>query len=120
MSTDPERQPLISQGNELTRVHTITLSSWLYPDMSGIQTTGKAKCQAFLASKYGHYSVLILVSLDVACIFADFIINLFVCEGHLDSEVADVVLDVLDWSGLTFSSLFILELIASIWAFGPK
>jgi voltage-gated hydrogen channel 1 len=116
-SNDAELQPLIpSHGRR--RIPTINLKSWLYPDLNSFHATGKAKCQSFLSSKYGHYSVLVLVSLDVSCIFADFIINLFVCEGHLDSEVANTVLDILDWSGLTFSSLFILELIASLWAFG--
>ena len=32
--------------------------------------------QRFLTSKWGHYSVILLVSLDVSGIFADFLISL--------------------------------------------
>jgi hypothetical protein len=116
MSTiDPERQPLL---RETSRIPKINLGGWFYPEVASFHSSGKAKCRAFLSSKAGHYSVLILVALDVSCIFADFLIHLFVCEGHMDSDAADIALEVLDWSGLSFSALFILELLASIWAFG--
>lgn len=34
----------------------------------------------FLPSKYGHYFVIILVSLDISCIFADCLVSLHICE----------------------------------------
>lgn len=40
----------------------------------------RKQVRRFLTSKYGHYSVLGLVSLDVSCIFTDFLISLYVCE----------------------------------------
>lgn len=75
--------------------------------------------QSFLTSKYGHYSVLVLVTLDVAGIFADFLITLHMCE-HKNEDVkfwADFD-DGLDVMSLVFSSVFMLELLCSIFAFG--
>ena len=78
----------------------------------------------FLSSKWGHYFVIILVSLDITCIFADFLISLHVCEhkhdkgfnpkGWLTAE------DVLGALSLTFSTLFMVELLASLFAFGLR
>lgn len=76
----------------------------------------------FLPSKYGHYFVIILVSLDITCIFADFLVSLHVCEhrkqrgfneeGWLTAE------ELLGAFSLVFSSLFMVELLASLFAFG--
>ena len=85
----------------------------------------RKQVQRFLVSKSGHYAVLALVSLDVSCIFADFLISLYVCEhscgeGHhvrkglVDAQQALVIVS------LVFSCLFMVELLASVWAFGPK
>ncbi|KAF2184270.1 hypothetical protein K469DRAFT_708990 [Zopfia rhizophila CBS 207.26] len=71
----------------------------------------------FLTSKTAHYSILLIVSLDVACLFADIIISLFTC-GHR-TEGYEKAMKALGIIGLTFSSLFVLELLACIWAFGP-
>ena len=78
----------------------------------------------FLTSKAGHYAVLALVSLDVSCIFADFLISLFICERqcrHKDSGSVEGLVEAQDALGivsLVFSCLFMAELLASIWAFG--
>ncbi|KAF2491090.1 hypothetical protein BU16DRAFT_446162, partial [Lophium mytilinum] len=74
----------------------------------------------FLTSKAGHYSILLLVSLDVSCIFADFIINIFTCETRGPSSGASTALEALGIISLVFSCLFMVELFASVWAFGPK
>ena len=79
----------------------------------------------FLTSKAGHYAVLVLVSLDVSCIFADILISLFICEENCKSgedagrglENAQEALGIVS---LFFSCLFMVELLASIWAFGPR
>ncbi|OJJ51108.1 hypothetical protein ASPZODRAFT_55138 [Penicilliopsis zonata CBS 506.65] len=77
-----------------------------------------------LSSRWGHYFVLLLVSVDVACIFADFLIELHVCglkEGH--SKVSPgwgEAQDVLDIISLVFSSLFMLELIVAALSFGKS
>lgn len=83
----------------------------------------RKQVQRFLTSKYGHYSVLALVSLDVSCIFADFLISLYVCEHSWGngSHVSKGILDTQTALGIVsfvFSCLFMVELLASIWAFG--
>lgn len=80
-------------------------------------TTTRHQTRRFLTSKWGHYSVLALVALDVASIFADFIVQILNCEGRFDGEVT---LEILGIVSLVFSCLFVLELLASIWAFGPR
>jgi hypothetical protein len=75
--------------------------------------------QWFLTSKYGHYLVLVLVSLDVAGIFADLLISLHVCEHSGDNLRFWLDFDdALDILSLVFSCLFMLELLCSIYAFG--
>ncbi|OCK81457.1 hypothetical protein K432DRAFT_442360 [Lepidopterella palustris CBS 459.81] len=76
--------------------------------------------QRFLTSKAGHYSILLLVSLDVSCIFADFVINLFTCEARSPKSGYNTALEVLGIVSLVFSCLFMVELLASVWAFGNE
>src|SRR2546423_11367485 len=90
-------------------------------EVSWISRT-RRRLQRFLTSKWGHYSVIILVSVDVAGIFADFLISLHICEHtgeegfHIKRwEDADRALEIVS---LVFSCLFMLELLACIWAFG--
>ncbi len=79
----------------------------------------------FLTSKAGHYAVLLLVSLDVSCIFADILLSLFICEkacgsgDHVLKGLKDAH-EALGIVSLLFSCLFMAELLASIWAFGPR
>jgi len=84
--------------------------SWIYK--------ARHEVQWFLTSKFGHYSVILLVSVDVFCIFADFLISLHLCEHADASPVWLDVNEALDIVSLVFSCLFMLELIMSIWAFG--
>lgn len=83
----------------------------------------RQRTQYLLTSKFGHYFVLFLVSVDVGCIFADFLISLYLCEHECcqqtkDYEELHITQDVLGIVSLVFSCLFLLELMASIWAFG--
>ena len=83
----------------------------------------RRRAQQFLGSKLGHYSVLLLVSVDVACIFADFLINIYLCEHECCNYKSEYralheTLDALGIISLVFSCLFMVELAASIWAFG--
>ncbi|KAE9969444.1 hypothetical protein BLS_005355 [Venturia inaequalis] len=81
--------------------------------------TTRDKVKHVLSSKAGHYSVLALVSLDVAGIIAAFIIALFQCEKRWGNKGWQEALSALEIASLVFSSLFMLELILAIWAFGP-
>ena len=119
-----ETEPLLPSDRQAARDaeddHIHRHINWLAPagKDSYLHTT-RTQIQRFLASKTGHYAVLLLVSLDVACIFADFLVSLYVCEhssGKSEGETdAQVGLGVVS---LVFSCLFMVELLASIWAFG--
>lgn len=93
-----------------------------------VSTLGRARLRthALLTSRVGHYSVLLLVTLDVACIFADFLISLYSCEhfchsqDHAGAQQWENVQDVLSKVSVAFSTLFLVELLASVWAFGRE
>ncbi|RMD43336.1 hypothetical protein DV735_g1839, partial [Chaetothyriales sp. CBS 134920] len=78
--------------------------------------------RTFLNSKYGHYFVFLLVSLDIASIFAEFLVSQHICEHKHDKgfnrETWEHVEQTLGDIGLAFSSLFVVELLASVFAFG--
>lgn len=77
--------------------------------------------RAFLSSRWGHYLVLLLVSVDVACIFADFLIELHTCELKQKHRRIDprwgTAQEALGLASLVFSCLFMLELIAATLSF---
>ena len=121
-SIPPERQPLLRSD-----LHLLPKSSHPHPQQpfkpSFISTT-RHRTAHFLTSKTGHYSVLALVSLDVAGIFADFLISLHVCEHGgekgFDAAAWERASSVLGALSLVFSCLFMLELGLSLWAFGLR
>jgi len=78
----------------------------------------RAETRRYLSSKTSHYSILLLVSLDVASIFADFLIQILRCEGKIPDDNAEHTINALGIVSLVFSCLFMVELLASIWAFG--
>lgn len=82
----------------------------------------RTNLQRFFSSKWGHYFVIALVTLDISCIFADFLISLHMCEHkreknfpYDDWKLAD---HVLDYVSLVFSCLFMAELLGCVFAFG--
>ena len=119
MSSD-ESQPLLADDTSEDRAregYHATLVSVTY------ESTTRKQTRRFLSSKYGHYAVLLLVSLDVSCIFADFLISLYICDHTCDkgedvSKKLPETQDALGIVSLIFSCLFMVELLASIWAFG--
>jgi len=98
----------------------VFVHQWLSPSATEAVRSTRAKTRGFLSSKYGHYVVLLLVVLDVLCIFVDFIITIFACERRIDGRRAEVVIEALDWTSLAFSCLFMVELIVATWAFGLR
>jgi voltage-gated hydrogen channel 1 len=62
--------------------------------------------------------VLLLVALDLLGIFADIIINLYQCDAESSSPQWSDARQFLGLAGLVFSSVFMAELLLSIWAFG--
>lgn len=123
-----EVQPLLRDDRQAQRDaehdHIHEHIVWLAP--AGIEPdihTARAKTQRFLGSRAGHYAVLMLVSLDVSCIFADFLIGLYRCDyscGKADGVSGGMreLQNALRIVNLIFSCLFMGELITSIWAFG--
>lgn len=75
--------------------------------------------QHYLASKEKHYLILALVGLDVAAILTEILVSLVTCEtGTEDQPWVDPVLEATKIIGLVISSLFLAELLSSLWAFG--
>ncbi|KAH0333067.1 hypothetical protein KCU84_g10424, partial [Aureobasidium melanogenum] len=80
--------------------------------------TARRYTRRYLNSKFGHYAILLLVSLDCTCIFFEFVVQLLSCEGKISESRGHVAQEAIGIVGLVFSCLFMLELLASIWAFG--
>ncbi|WPH00925.1 Hypothetical protein R9X50_00375900 [Acrodontium crateriforme] len=87
-------------------------------ELSSTSAAVRRQTKRYLTSKTGHYSVLLLVSLDISAIFADFVLQLLTCEGRVPGPDGNKAQSVLGLVSLVFSCLFMLELMASIWAFG--
>ncbi|KAF2430706.1 hypothetical protein EJ08DRAFT_550076, partial [Tothia fuscella] len=71
-----------------------------------------------LSSKNWHYLIIGLVCLDVFAMLASFVIELFKCQNQWGDKGWSEALEACEIIGLVFSSLFVAELLASIWAFG--
>ena len=85
----------------------------------------RRQVRRFLSSRYGHYAVLLLVTVDVGCIFADFLISLYICDikcskGQAVDPALPKAQEALGIVSLVFSCLFMVELLASIWALGGE
>lgn len=110
-------QPLLSHDHD---EHELPLNSKppLFHQLLEIHNYCRPRVQSFLSSRAQHYTVLALVSCDLLGIFADIIINLFQCDAGATDPKWNDVRTGLGIAGLVFSCLFMLELIASVWAFG--
>ncbi len=85
----------------------------------GRATRWRQQSQHYLASKQKHYLILGLVALDVAAILTDILVSLVTCELDSDNQPwVGPVLEAAKISGLVISSLFLVELLATVWAFG--
>ncbi|KAK9427603.1 hypothetical protein V1505DRAFT_379635 [Lipomyces doorenjongii] len=80
----------------------------------------RSSARRFLSSKWGHYIILVLVAVDVACIFADFLIQLHNCEVKHSTKGWDIAQDILSLVSLVFSCLFLVELAVSLLSFGSS
>ncbi|KAK3316685.1 hypothetical protein B0H66DRAFT_301714 [Apodospora peruviana] len=77
--------------------------------------------KAFMSSKTKHYMILGLVTLDVSAILADILITLVSCDlGKKDEVWVGRSQETLYIVGLIFSSLFLVELVVSVWASGLR
>jgi hypothetical protein len=74
--------------------------------------------QAVLSSPLGRYTILALIGLDISGVFAEFLVTSLACDGSLSAHSAETAEAVLSVLSLTFSSIFMVELILTLWAFG--
>jgi hypothetical protein len=68
----------------------------------------RRQVKRYLTSKTGHYSILLLVSLDISCIFADLLLAILTCEGRVPRKNGNQAQAVLGTLSLVFSSLFMV------------
>lgn len=74
-----------------------------------------------LDSRHKHFLVMAVVALDVVALLANVFIRLIACEMHQRREPwVLAVTEGLELAGLFFSSLFMLELAACLFSFGPR
>ena len=126
MSEDENQSLLRGESRHTTGSASRNESFWSNIEGSQLNSyfaPARKQTRRFLESKYGHYAVLLLVSLDVGCIFADFLISLYICDqncgkGKEANKSLPEAQDALGIVSLIFSCLFMLELCASVWAFG--
>ena len=124
---DNETQPLLDgERHQTTAVTDQHEEFWFKVEGSKLNAylaPARRQTRRFLGSKYGHYAVLLLVSLDVSCIFADFLISLYICDHecgkrtHVNQSLPEAQ-EALGIVSLIFSCLFMVELLASVWAYG--
>ncbi len=110
---DATRQPLLSGFNSL-------LPSDDEPRPSAYARR-RDQAKVLLSSKTKHYVIMSLVALDVASILADILIALISCDmGEEEEAWVEVTREALHLVGLIFSSMFLVELLLTVWAFGLR
>ena len=110
---DATRQPLLSGFNSL-------LPSDDEP-RSRAYARRRDQAKVLLSSKTKHYVIMSLVALDVASILADILIALISCDmGEQEEPWVEVTREALHLVGLIFSSMFLVELLLTVWAFGLR
>ncbi|KAJ5281076.1 hypothetical protein N7478_006448 [Penicillium angulare] len=85
-------------------------------------TRWRRSARDFLTSRWGHYIILFLVTVDVCCSFSDFLIQLHICELKQSRFGVDkgweTTQKALGIAGLVIACLFMVELIVSVLSFG--
>lgn len=83
MSSATESQSLLHHSSRATAsdssANQLTISIHNKNNIRGPGKIIRPALRRFLTSKVGHYAVLLLVALDISCIFADFVLNLYIC-----------------------------------------
>jgi voltage-gated hydrogen channel 1 len=79
----------------------------------------RARGRHMLASPSQHYTLMVFVALDVTLLLLNVFLRLISCETHQNDEewVEDISLG-LEVTGVIFSYLFALELVACVFSFG--
>ena len=109
-----ESQPLIGHDSGRVEVRNQDESRW---------TAARRGAQQFLTSKYGHYMVISMVVVDLTGIFADLVIDQYLCDHECCNRMKKYdslheTQDALGILSLVISCLFMVELCTSVLAFG--
>ena len=111
MDQPGEQQPLLHSQSSLDQQNS--------PGEVSSYDRRRKQCRDLLVSKQKHYLVLALVALDVSCLLADIFITLIDSDSRIKNDAwVPAVHEALEEAGLVFSCLFLVEMIASLWAFG--
>ncbi|KAL7938961.1 hypothetical protein V8C35DRAFT_276178 [Trichoderma chlorosporum] len=100
--------------------------AWDTPSQSPSTASGywqqwRRSSQRLLESRTKHFVIMGIVALDVTALLANVFIQLIACEMHQNDEPwVDQLTEGLEIAGLVFSSLFLLELVACLFAFGLR
>lgn len=115
---DSTLQPLL--GDRVTGF--IRRRRFSQPEDEPLIARWRRSARDFLTSRWGHYLVLFLITVDVCCGFSEFLIQLHVCESKEKHHRVDkgwgVTEEALGITGLVISCLFMLELIVAVLSFG--
>lgn len=90
-------------------------------DVSGWHWSRRLRrtCGRALASRRKHFIIMAVVALDVTTLLANIFIQLIACEtNQADEPWVEAMTTTLEVIGLVFSTVFMIELIACIYAFG--
>ena len=100
MGEPHERRPLLPSDRARVGAHPSAASTRV--------TAARRQVKRYLTSKTGHYSILLLVSLDISCIFADLLLAILTCEGQVRQKDGNTAQTVLGDLSLVFSCLFMV------------
>lgn len=78
----------------------------------------RPRLRRLLSSKYQHLAIILLISFDLLSITGDMLIELYQCDGRGRGKGWERTSDGLRIAGVTFSCLFVVELLCCLGAFG--
>ncbi|KAK9321287.1 hypothetical protein V1517DRAFT_326842 [Lipomyces orientalis] len=84
----------------------------------GFDQRFKKRLRHFLDSRVAHIIIITLVAVETLIVIAELYIELFACEDHETYGFLEAALPVFSSLSLAISTMFMVELIASIYAFG--
>ncbi|KAJ5535780.1 hypothetical protein N7513_008966 [Penicillium frequentans] len=115
---DSTLQPLL--GDRISGF--IRQRAFSQPEDKPLIARWRRSARDFLTSRWGHYLVLLLITIDVCCGFSNFLIQLYVCEAKVKHGGVDegwgVTKQVLGITSFVISCLFMLELIVAVLSSG--
>lgn len=115
---DSTLQPLL--GDRISGF--IRRRAFSQPEDEPLIARWRRSARDFLTSRWGHYLVLLLITIDVCCGFSNFLIQLYVCEAKVKHGGVDegwgVTKQVLGITSFVISCLFMLELIVAVLSSG--